>query len=81
MADAGGYLVTWTPDPTAVAYAFSFRPLGSTTYPPFRLIAAEDAGNVALTGFDAGTIYAVSMAGIDVNGRLGRFSNEIIVDP
>jgi hypothetical protein len=81
MADAGGFLITWTPDPTANAYAISFRPLGSATYPPFRLVSIEDAGNVALTGFDPTTTYAVSIAGIDISGRLGLFSNEIIIEP
>ena len=79
MADPGAFLLTWTPDPAAAGYAISFRPLGSTNYPPFRFVNQRQAGNVALTGFDPQAAYAMSMAALDGNGRLGLFSPEIIV--
>ncbi|MCA9961029.1 MAG: M20/M25/M40 family metallo-hydrolase [Anaerolineales bacterium] len=81
MADAGAYLLTWSPDLTAVGYVMSFRPLGSATYAPFRFVSSSQAGNVALTGFDPAVTYAVSMAAVGLNGRIGLFSPEIIVSP
>ena len=79
MADPGGYILTWTSDPEAAGYAISFRPVNSVDYPPFRLVSGLQAGNVALTGFDPQTDYAVSMAALTDNGRIGLFSPEIIV--
>jgi hypothetical protein len=79
MADPGAFLLTWPVDPLAAGYAISFRPIDSPGYAPFRFVRAESAGNVVLTGFDPNEIYAVSMAALDENGRLGLFSQEAIV--
>jgi hypothetical protein len=81
MADPGGFILTWSPDPLAAGYAISFRSTDSPVYPPFRLVSQAQAGNVALTGFDPSLEYAVSMAGVDGNGRIGLFSPEIIIPP
>mgnify|MGYP001822446836 CR=1 FL=1 len=79
MADPGSYLLTWPVDPSAAGYAISFRPINSTVYPPFRFVRADMAGNVVLTGYDPAQTYAVSIASLDQNGRLGLFTTEQIV--
>lgn len=79
MAEPGAYLLTWPVDPLASGYAISFRPLNSSTYPPFRFVRAKMAGNVVVTGFDPAETYAVSIAALDENGRLGLFTPEIFV--
>lgn len=81
LAEPGSYLITWPVDPAAAAYALSFRPLNSPTYPPFRFVRANRAGNVALTGLDPNETYMVSIAALHANGRLGYFSSEILVEP
>ncbi len=81
MADPGTYLLTWPVDPRAAGYAISFRPVNSSSYAPFRFVRAHMAGNVVLTGYDPSVTYAVSIAGLDANGRLGIFTPEIIVGP
>jgi hypothetical protein len=81
MADAGAYLVTWTPDPNAAGYAISFRPLGWPNYPPLVFVRQAQAGNVAITTLQPGTQYMVSMAAFTESGRLGLFSPEIPVGP
>ncbi|MCP5094166.1 MAG: M20/M25/M40 family metallo-hydrolase [Chloroflexi bacterium] len=81
MSDPGAYILTWEPDSDAAGYAISFRPAGSATYPPFRLVNAQQAGNVAITGLDPNTTYYVSMAALDANGRIGLFSPEVVVGP
>ena len=81
MEEPGWYILNWAPDRTAAGYAISFRPVGSPDYAPFRYVRAAEAGNVVLTGFDPNTRYAVSMAALDANGRLGLFSQEVIIGP
>jgi hypothetical protein len=81
MADPGVFLLNWPVDPGAAGYAISFRPVNSASYPPFRFVRAHMAGNVALTGYDPSVTYAVSIAALDANGRLGLFTREIIVGP
>lgn len=81
MADPGSYLLTWPIDLNAAGYAISFRPLSSPSYPPFRFVKGVAAGNVAFTDLDPNTTYAVSMAALDANGRLGDFSRELIIGP
>ncbi len=81
MADPGTYLLNWPVDRSASGYAISFRPVNSASYAPFRFVRANMAGNVVLTGFDPSANYAVSIAGLDANGRLGLFTPEIIVGP
>ncbi|VAW43636.1 hypothetical protein MNBD_CHLOROFLEXI01-1066 [hydrothermal vent metagenome] len=78
MAEPGAYILTWIPDGSAAGYAISFRPVGASTYPQFRYVNASDAGNVAITGLDPATQYAVSIAGLDGNGRIGLFSPEVL---
>ncbi|HID51766.1 MAG TPA: M20/M25/M40 family metallo-hydrolase [Anaerolineae bacterium] len=80
-AEPGAYLITWAPDRLAAGYAIAFRPIESDTTPPLRFVNREQAGNVALSGFDPGVTYAVSMASVDGNGRVGLFSPEIMVGP
>ena len=77
MAEPGAYILTWIPDSNAAGYAISFRPVGSTIYPQFRYVNANEAGNVAITGLDSAVQYAVSIAGLDGNGRIGLFSSEV----
>jgi hypothetical protein len=79
MADPGSYLLTWPVDPSVAGFAISFRPISSSIYPPFRFVRADMAGNVVLTGFDPAETYAVSIASLDDNGRLGLFTPEQIV--
>lgn len=78
MAELGSYILTWIPDSSAAGYAISFRPVGSEGYPQFRYVNANEAGNVAITGLDPAVQYAVSIAGLDGNGRIGLFSPEIL---
>jgi hypothetical protein len=80
MADPGSFLLNWTPDPRAAGYAISFRELGLDAYPPFRYIAGGESGNVAFTDLDPQKTYAVSLAAIDVNGRISGFSQEIVIE-
>ncbi len=79
LAEPGSYQLTWFPDPDAAGYAISFRPIESNSLPPLRFVTLREAGNVALTGFDPNTTYAVSIAALDENGRLGRFTPEVRV--
>ncbi len=78
MAEPGAYILTWIPDSNAVGYAISFRPVGSASFPQFRYVNANESGNVAITGLDSSVQYAVSMAGLDGNGRIGLFSTEVL---
>lgn len=78
MAEPGSYILTWIPEGTVAGYAISFRPVGSANYPQFRYVNASEAGNVAITGLDPGVQYAVSIAGLDGNGRIGLFSTEVL---
>ncbi len=77
----GTYSITWAPDLNASGYAISFRPINEDIYPPFRFVNGRQAGNIVLTGLDASTTYAVSIAALDGNGRISLFSPEIIVSP
>jgi len=79
MADPGGFILTWVPDPLAAGYVISFRPISSTEYVPFRFVNGSQAGNVVLTGFDPSQTYAVSLAALDKSGRISLFSPEIVV--
>lgn len=76
MPEPGAYTLIWTPDSSVVGYAISFRPVGSASYPEFRYVNSGEAGNVAITGLDPAVQYAVSIAGLDGNGRIGLFSPE-----
>jgi hypothetical protein len=78
MAEPGAYALTWLPDSSAAGYAISFRPVGSAVYPQFRYVNSSEAGNVAITGLDPSVQYAVSIAGLDGNGRIGLFSLEVL---
>jgi hypothetical protein len=55
--------------------------MGKGSFPTFRFVRANQAGNVALTGLDPNTRYAVSLTALDANGRLGDFTPEVIVEP
>jgi hypothetical protein len=81
MADPGSYILTWPVDPRAAGYVVSFRPIASGEYVPFRFVGLNQAGNVAFTGYDPNTTYAVSMAALDEYGRVSLFSPEILVGP
>lgn len=81
MEAPGSYLLTWQPDPLAAGYAISFRPLGAPEYAPFRFVCANQAGNIVLTAYDPQTTYAVSLAALDVNGRVSGFSAEALIGP
>lgn len=81
MAEPGAFMLTWAIDPQAAGYAVSFRPLSSPSYPPFRFVKGLMAGNVAFTNLDPNTSYAVSLAALDANGRIGHFSREVIIGP
>ena len=81
MADPGAYILTWTPDPGAAGYVLSFRQAGDSNYPPFRFVAAEEAGNIAITGLDPALSYLVSIASLSESGRISLFSPEIIIGP
>ncbi len=78
MAEPGAYILTWIPDSNAVGYAISFRPVGSASYTQFRYVNASESGNVAITDLDPSLQYAVSIAGLDGNGRIGLFSTEVL---
>jgi hypothetical protein len=77
----GDFWLRWPTDPTAAGYAISFRPLTEGSFTTFRFVRGSQAGNVALTGLDPNTIYAVSLTTLDENGRLGDFTPEVIVEP
>lgn len=82
MADPGSFILAWATEPTAVGYALSFRPVGTSQYPILRFLNREDAGNVAITGLDPSVTYAISLAALDASGRLSLFSYpEVIVGP
>jgi hypothetical protein len=78
MAEPGAYNLTWIPDSNAVGYAISFRPVGSPSFTQFRYVNVSESGNVAITGLDPSVQYAVSIAGLDGNGRIGLFSPEVL---
>lgn len=78
MSEPGAYILTWIPDSRAAGYALSFRPVGAATYAQFRYVNTNEAGNVAITGLDPSVQYAVSIAGLDGNGRIGLFSTEVL---
>ncbi|MEM7801919.1 MAG: M20/M25/M40 family metallo-hydrolase, partial [Chloroflexota bacterium] len=80
-AVAGSYLLTWPRDSQAAGYAISFRPIESLTYPAFRFVNTNQAGQVVLTGYDPNQIYMVSMATLDQNGRISLFSQEVRIEP
>lgn len=80
-ATSGSFLLTWPRDNRAAGYAISFRPINSLTYPPFRFVNTNQAGNIVLTGFDPSETYMVSMATLDQNGRISLFSSEVRIDP
>ena len=77
----GDFWLRWPTDPNAAGYAISFRPLAEGSFPTFRFVRANQAGNVALTGLDPNTRYAVSLTALDENGRLGDFTPEVIMEP
>ncbi len=77
--DAGSYLVAWTPDPSALSYAISFRRLDELGYPEFRYVSAVEAGQFVVNGLEPSVTYGVSIAPIGIGGRLGGFSQEQIV--
>ena len=77
----GDFWLRWPTDPSAAGYAISFRPIGEGSFPTFRFVRANQAGNVALTGLDPNTRYAVSLTALDGNGRLGDFTPEVIIEP
>lgn len=77
----GDFWLRWPTDPNAAGYAISFRPLTEGSFPTFRFVRANQAGNVALTGLDPNIVYAVSVTALDENGRLGDFTPEVIVEP
>jgi len=77
MAEDGAYLLSWTPDGRAAGYAIIFRPIGGGES-VIRLLSGGEAGNVALTGMDPTFSYGISLAPIDEQGRVGRFSEEVV---
>ncbi|MBK8987051.1 MAG: M20/M25/M40 family metallo-hydrolase [Chloroflexi bacterium] len=77
----GMYQLRWPVAEGVAGYAISFRPLEVSSHQAFRLVKAQQAGNVALTGFDPAANYVVSLAAMDENGRLSYFSPEIVVGP
>lgn len=81
MGEPGQYRLNWPVDPAAAGYVIAFRPTVQEKYPAFRFVRAQEAGNIALTGFDPGLTYAVSMAALDGHGRVSAFTNEVIVEP
>ncbi len=81
MADPGSFILSWVASPQAAGYAVSLRPLNSEGYPPFRFVKANQTSNVVLTGFDGDTIYAISVAAVGGDNRLGYFSPELIINP
>lgn len=80
MAGTNAFLLTWEVSPLAAGYAIAFRPLNAAEYPAFRFVSAAEAGNVALTGIDQTTPYAVSLAPLSATGRLGQFSAEVVIN-
>lgn len=81
MANSGAVILTWPVDALADGYVLSFRPVGAMDYAPFRFVAADQAGQVAITDLDAGTTYALSLAALTANGRISLFSPEILIQP
>ena len=77
MAEEGAYLLSWTPDERAAGYAIIFRPIGGGES-VIRLLSGGETGNVALTGMDPTFSYGISLAPIDEQGRVGRFSEEVV---
>ena len=77
MAEEGAYLLSWTPDGRAAGYAIIFRPIGGGES-VIRLLSGGEAGNVAITGMDPTFSYGISLAPIDEQGRVGRFSEEVV---
>ena len=81
MAEPGAFLLTWPVTADAAGYAISFRPADSTYYPTFSFVRAGNAGNVALTGMDPNTTYAVSIAALNERGLVSGFSTELFIGP
>ncbi|MBX3055687.1 MAG: M20/M25/M40 family metallo-hydrolase [Anaerolineae bacterium] len=81
MEEPGQYRLNWPVDPAAAGYVIAFRPVNQERYPAFRFVRAREAGDIALTGFDPGATYAVSMAALDIHGRVSHFTSEVLVEP
>lgn len=81
MEEPGNYQLNWPVDPAAAGYVIVFRPITQVAFPPFRFVRAREAGNIALTGYDPGMTYAVSMAAMDEHGRVSDFTDEVLVEP
>ncbi|PIE81932.1 MAG: hypothetical protein CSA11_02120 [Chloroflexi bacterium] len=77
----GTYQLSWPVDQSSLGYAISFRPIDTPAHGAFHLVKTNQAGNVALTGWDPTVNYVVSLAALDENGRLSYFSPEMIVGP
>jgi hypothetical protein len=75
------YQLSWHPHPLAVGYAISFRPQGAAGFAPFHTVCGIQVGHATLSGLDPDAIYAVSLAAVDADGRIGAFSPEIPVGP
>ncbi|MCP4422195.1 MAG: M28 family peptidase, partial [Chloroflexi bacterium] len=81
LDSAGDFWLRWPTEPETAGYSIAFRPLGEGSFPAFRFVRTAQAGNIALTGFDPTVSYAISLAALDENGRLGDFTPEVIVEP
>lgn len=81
MDEPGQYRLNWPVDPAAAGYVIAFRPVNQERYPAFRFVRSREAGDIALTGFDPGATYAVSMAALDIHGRVSHFTSEVLVEP
>ena len=79
LAEPGSYLVAWPPDLQAASYVASFRPINQKTFPEFRTIPGNEAGQYVFTGLDPTVKYAVSLAPVSISGRLGGFSPEVCI--
>ena len=77
MAEEGAYLLSWMPDGRAAGYAIIFRPIAGGES-VIRLLSGGEVGNVAITGMDPSFSYGISLAPIDEEGRVGRFSEEVV---
>jgi hypothetical protein len=77
MAAEGTYLLSWTTQQHAAAYAVAFR-IQASEERILRYISAAEAGEVVLTGLAPGYDYAISVAPVDSAGHIGLFSEEVV---
>lgn len=75
--DAGSMVLEWSHNPVCQSYVVALRGFGSLRYDEFYTVQATTS--LSWNGFR--TYEAVSVACVDMEGRLGRFAPELLIQP